>query len=360
MTWRPFRNVAGPHLVPPKLTVGDRVAVLSPSWAGPLFFPEVFDLGLARLRSELGLVAVEYPSTRDALAPAERAVDLNEAWADPSIKAVIASIGGEDEIKVLRHLDRDVLATNPKAFVGYSDNTNLLLYLWNLGIVGFHGGSVMVHLARPGRMHETTLASLRAALFDGGSWELGEPATFGDEDSDWASVSPDHEPPMRKADPWSWHGPARKVTGPAWGGDLEIIDLHLRAGRWLLDLDSYNGAVLVIETSEALPSAKEVYRILMGMGERGLLQRFAAVLVGRAKAWSLARPLSRDERERYAADQRAAVLRAITEYMPGDGDNPGVPVVFNLDIGHTDPQIVVPMGGLVTVDLVEARIAFEY
>jgi muramoyltetrapeptide carboxypeptidase LdcA involved in peptidoglycan recycling len=325
-----------------------------------MFFPEVFELGLARLRTELGLMPVEYPSTRDALAPAERAVDLNEAFADPSIKAVIASIGGEDEIKVLAHLDADVIAAHPKAFVGYSDNTNLLLYLWNLGIVGYHGGAVMVHLARPGRMHPTTLASLRAALFDGGSWELAEPGTSGDEEGDWAAFAAEREPVMRPADPWSWHGPAVKVTGPAWGGNLEIIDFHLRTGRWLLELDAYDGAVLVIETSEELPSATEVYRILMGMGERGLLQRFAAVLVGRAKAWSRAKPLSLDERRRYAADQRAAVLRAVTEYMPGDGDNPGIPVVFNLDIGHTDPQIVVPMGGLVTVDLVEARIVFAY
>jgi muramoyltetrapeptide carboxypeptidase LdcA involved in peptidoglycan recycling len=165
---------------------------------------------------------------------------------------------------------------------------------------------------------------------------------------------------MRTAEPWSWHGPAVKVTGPAWGGNLEVIDVHLRVGRWLLDLDAYDGAILIIETSDALPSADEVYRILMGMGERGLLQRFAAVLVGRGKAWSGATPLTLDERSRYAADQRAAVLRAVTEYRPGDGDNPGVPIVFNLDIGHTDPQIVVPMGGQVTVDLVEARIIFEY
>jgi muramoyltetrapeptide carboxypeptidase LdcA involved in peptidoglycan recycling len=209
-------------------------------------------------------------------------------------------------------------------------------------------------------MHPTTEASLRAALFDGGSWELQEERTYGEEDLDWGDFDPSTPPVMRSARPWSWHGPAVRVTGPAWGGNLEVIDFHLRSDRWLAEPAAYDGAVLVIETSEELPSATEVYRILMGMGERGLLQRFAAVLVGRPKAWSRSRPLAAGERDRYTADQRTAVLRAVTEYLPGDGDNPGVPVVFDLDIGHTDPQVVVPIGGQVTVDLVEARIAFDY
>lgn len=57
------------------------------------------------------------------------------------------------------------LQANPKAFFGYSDNTNLLVYL---GIIGFHGGSTMVHLARPGRLHPKSLESMRRALFEPG------------------------------------------------------------------------------------------------------------------------------------------------------------------------------------------------
>jgi muramoyltetrapeptide carboxypeptidase LdcA involved in peptidoglycan recycling len=335
--------------------------VVSPSWSGPEWYPEVFELGVARLVSELGLEPVEYPTTRRSSAPAERAVDINEAFADPSIKAVFASIGGDDQLKVLPYLDAEVIAANPKAFVGYSDNTNLLLYLWNLGIVGYHGGALMVHFARPGAMHPVTLGSLRTALFARGRVEISEVATFSDETGDWADPSTLVAPaPARRAAPWSWHGPAVRVSGPAWGGNLEIVDFHLRAQRWMAAPDAYDGAVLVLETSEEMPGATEVYRTLMCMGERGLLRRFAAVIVGRPKAWSNSRPLPLDERDRYAADQLDAVLRAVTEYVPGDGDNPGIPVVFNLDIGHTDPQIVVPIGGRITVDLVEAQVLFEY
>ncbi|MBE3075178.1 MAG: LD-carboxypeptidase, partial [Actinobacteria bacterium] len=126
-----------PSLVrPPVVQPGDTVAILSPSWAGPGVFPHVQDLGLQRLRADLHLEPVEYPTTRKVGAtPQERAADIHAAFADPEIKAIMSSIGGDDQIKVLRYLDPAVLRANPKAFFGYSDNTNLLLYLWNLGMI---------------------------------------------------------------------------------------------------------------------------------------------------------------------------------------------------------------------------------
>ena len=75
------------------------------------------------------------------------------AFADPSIRAVLATIGGDDEITLLPHLDPGVVVACPKPFAGYSDNTNLLNWLWNLGVPSYHGGSTMVHLGRGGRLH---------------------------------------------------------------------------------------------------------------------------------------------------------------------------------------------------------------
>ena len=63
-----------------------------------------------------GLRLAAYRTPRSASSPAARAADIHAAFADPDIKAVIASIGGEDELKVLAHLDPDVLAAAPKPF----------------------------------------------------------------------------------------------------------------------------------------------------------------------------------------------------------------------------------------------------
>jgi muramoyltetrapeptide carboxypeptidase LdcA involved in peptidoglycan recycling len=122
----------------------------------------------------------------------------------------------------------------------------------------------------------------------------------------------------------------------------------------LLEPAAYAGAVLYVETSEELPSSTYVYRVLMGLGERGMLEQFAAVLVGRPKAWSFEEPNDAAAKERYVADQAAAVQRAIAEY------NPSAPLVTGLDIGHTDPQQVIPNGGTVTVDSRARRVLVQY
>ena len=341
---------------PPKPSRGDAVAIVSPSSRLVSRFPAPYELGLARLRDQLGLVPVEYPTTRAAHAtPSERARDIHAAFADPSIRAVITSIGGEDGFKMLAHLSRDVIAANPKPFFGYSDNTNLHLFLWSLGIVSYHGCGVMVQLGRPGAMHRLTLESVRRALFDRGPHRLQPAEDCRDEEGDWND--PDVltvEPAMLPSEGWSWHGPAAKVSGPGWGGSLEIVDFHLRTGRYLPADDSYDGAILFLETSEELPAASYVHRVLMCMGERGLLSRFAALIWGQPKAWSHEQRNTAEQKRRYIDAQRETVLNAMEEY------NPSAPVVWGVEIGHTDPQHIIPSGGEITVDGIDRNITVNY
>lgn len=340
---------------PPLLRPGDKVAVVSPGAGLPGILPLPFDLGLERLRS-WGLEPVEYPTTRRmGSTPQDRAADLHAAFADPDIKAVIASIGGDDQIRVIGHLDPAVFQADPKRFFGYSDNTNLLNFLHRCGIMAVHGGSVMVEFGRAMTMHPLTEASLKAAMFTGGEYTFAEPETFGDENRDWADPATfTVEPHTREAAPWFWHGPREVVEGPAWGGCLEILDWIMAADR-AAPVESFpRGGVLFVETSEEMPNGVAVHRMLRNMGERGLLSRFGAVILGRAKSWSFERPLGIAEREKFAAEQRAAVLEALEEYRPG------IPVVCGVDIGHTDPQQVLPYGGRVRVDGVERTVTAWY
>ncbi|WCN00740.1 S66 family peptidase [Streptomyces sp. M92] len=342
---------------PPKPSPGDRIAVISPSSGLPGLFPLPYELGLERLRKEFGLEPVEYPATRRmGSTPAERAADIHAAFADPEIKAVIASIGGDDQITVLPLLDRELIRANPKPFFGLSDNTNLLAYLRNTGIVGYHGASVMVELGRPVAMHPQTADSLRAALFTSGPYELRPAERFNDVNRDWADPATfEAEPSMRTGAGWSWVNAGRVVEGRTWGGCLEILAWLLMADREIArDPAEYDGGVLLLETSEELPSATEVFRTLRNMGERGLLGRFSALLMARPKTWSFERPNSPEEGERYAAQQREAVLRAMRVYAPE------ATIVFDVDFGHTDPQVVVPYGGTVRVDGPARRITVTY
>lgn len=271
---------------PPKPVPGDRVAVISPSAALPGILPLPYELGLERLRKEYGLEPVEYPATRRmGSTPQERADDIHAAFADPDVKAVMASIGGDDQITVLPLLDRELIRANPKPFFGYSDNTNLLAYLWNTGIVGYHGASVMGELGRPGAMDPLTAESLRAALFASGEYELRPAERWRDVDRDWADPATfASEPETRPGTGWTWINADRVVEGRSWGGCLEILAWLLTADREIpLGLSVHDGGVLFLETSEELPSGEEVFRVLRSMGERGLLQRFSALLMGRPR-----------------------------------------------------------------------------
>jgi muramoyltetrapeptide carboxypeptidase LdcA involved in peptidoglycan recycling len=341
---------------PPKLVPNDHVAIVSPSWAGAGVFPLAFERGLTAMRDELGLVPIEYPTTRRVGATAQdRAHDLNAAFADPAIKAVMAVIGGSDQITVLPYLDADVIRANPKAYFGYSDNTNLLNYLWNLEIVSYHGGSILVHFARPGGVHPAFISSMRHALFDNVSVDIEPVDQFTDLQCDWGDLSTlDTSLPTTIESGWHWHNATRTVTGPTWGGNLEILQWNLAAGRWIQPNDSYRGCVLMLETSEEMPNADEVFRMLRNMGERGLLSEFPAVVFAKPKAWHGHAPLNEDERSVFRAEQELAVLEALATY------NPDAVAVFGPDIGHTDPQYVLPYGGLMTVDGLAKRISVQY
>ena len=341
---------------PPKPRPGQHVAVLSPGTALPEVFPHPYELGLRRLREDVGVEPVEYPTTRRQGTPAERARDVMAAFADPGISAVLTSIGGEDQLKVLGHLDPEVLRTNPKPFFGLSDNTNLCNYLWNLGIVSYQGGTVMTMLGRGGRINPHSEESFRTALFTHDWYALRPADAFTDMARDWAD--PRHlesEPAMLPGTGWEWHGGTGTVEGRLWGGCLEIVDFNLRTARYLAPDDAaYDGCVLFLETSEELPSAQYVGEVLMCLGERGLLQRFSALLVARPLAWVFGGPDDPDFRRRYVEAQRDAVLAAMAEYSPD------VPVVLGLDIGHTDPHLVVPMGGECRIDPASGSVTVRY
>lgn len=343
-------------ILPPKLARGDRVAVVSPSFAAPGAFPQVHELAMQRLRDDIGLVPVEYPTTRQVGArAADRARDLMAAFADPAIRAVLASIGGDDQITVLPGLDPDVFAANPKPYFGYSDNTNLLNWLWNLGIASYHGGSTMVHLGRGGAPHPVSIRSLRAALFTSGDVDVQPVETFSEDELDWADAAALEQSPLALPSPrWLWHQPGTVVTGPSWGGNLEVLHWNLAAGRWIRPIEDYAGCVLLLETSEEMPSSVEVFRMLRNAGERGLLAQFPAVIVALPKATSLEHKRPVEERGRFRDDQRDAVLSAFALY------NPAAMIVFGVDFGHTDPQWVLPYGGNITVDGPGRRMTAHY
>lgn len=338
-----------------KLSKGDKVAVISPSAGLPGRFPWVQELGLERMREVFGLVPKEYPTTRQwGSSLHDRARDIMAAFTDPMNTAVFASIGGFDQIKLIKYLDPQIFVNNPKPFFGFSDNTHLHNFLWNLGTPSYYGGGIMTQFAMQGSMHDITVRSLRHALFDEGEFALEVASEYNDEGLDWSL--PENLNKARKMEPNDglfWDGDAN-TEGALWGGCVESLIVQATTAKYLPKDDDLEGTVLFIETAEDIPDHWIVDYLLTGFGERGWFDKFQAVLVGRPKAWEFDKQNTADAKTAYRNQQRETVLRAVREY------NKHIPVVQNLDFGHTDPQVVLPNGGKARVSSSDKKIFLSY
>ncbi|MEN9413344.1 MAG: hypothetical protein RLZZ342_431 [Candidatus Parcubacteria bacterium] len=339
----------------PKLQRGDKVAVLSPSFAAPAKWPEVHELGLSRMREVFGLEPVEYPSTRTLGATGEeRARDLIAAFEDLSIKAVFATLGGNDQVTYIKNLPSEPFANNPKPFFGFSDNTHFANFLWLNGVPSYYGGSVLGQFAMQGQMDEMTVEYLNHALFDTGSFELKSSQQYNDIGHDWGDSATRFNPRVYEPnDGWHWNG-TQSAGGTTWGGCVESVDELLRHDIVIPSLEQFEKVVLIMETSEEVPSHDYVFRVFRALGERGILKRVRGVLVGRAKAWDFSKQLTAVEKAAYRAQQYETIVDAVRHY------NSDAPIVQNLDFGHTDPQIALPYGLPVRIDGARRSIAATF
>lgn len=322
-----------------KLKHGDQVAVISPSTALPHIFPWVQNLGLERMRDVFFLRPIEYPTTRTmGSSLQDRARDVMAAFADKQNKAVFASIGGSDQIQLIKYLDPRIFIDNPKPFFGYSDNTHLHNFLWNLGIPSYYGGGVMNQFGMNVAMYPETVKSLNQALFTAGEVEMTATTQFNEQGISWENQADLLQPrPLVNNPGWSWDGD-QDATGIIWGGCVESMIVQASTGKYLPSSEDLTDTILILETAEDIPEHWIIEYLLTGFGERGWFDALQAVLIGRPKSWEFDKPLNTEQRSQYKQDQQATVVKTIRQY------NQTIPIVQNVDFGHTDPQIIMPLG----------------
>lgn len=331
---------------PPPLDPGGRVAVVAPSRVLP---ETVVETGVERLRERLGVEVTVHGSARapvdDPLAPEARAAELHRAF-ESEAGAVVAVTGGSEALYLLRHLDLDRFRASPTRFFGISDNTCLHAALSAAGVVSYYGPQFVPGLALDDRIHPYTETYLRRALFDDRVGEIN-PATEWTDDYDHGDGR-EWEP----NDDWTFEWPdSRIVTGRVWGGCVAVVHRLLAADRFVPSTEAVTDGVLALETSELLPDPYWVRSTLVGLGERGLLERFSGVVVGRPKTRHR-EPRSLEERRAYRDSLEAAIREECRRYRPE------MPIVFDVDFGHTDPQVPLPMGSEVRIDPAEESISF--
>ncbi len=126
---------------PPYMKSGDKIALLAPAspfdirkWDRAVDF--IKSRGFEPIWNENVFSSQSYLAGSDEL----RSSEFMKAWLDPEVKAVIAVRGGYGTMRLLDHLDFDLISKNPKPFIGFSDNTALHMALSKqAGLVSIHG-----------------------------------------------------------------------------------------------------------------------------------------------------------------------------------------------------------------------------
>ena len=329
-------------LKPQKLKPGDKIATVSTSWGGPAVFPQRYQVGVQQLEKEFGLRVVEMPNTlKDAswLArnPKARADDLMQAFADPSIKGIFATIGGEDSIRLLPYIDLNVIQNNPKIFLGYSDVTISHLVCYKAGLVSFYGPSIMAEFAENGGIFPYIIQSLLQTLFS--SDVIGEIKQNTEgwtvERLDWGDpANQERKRTLNRSTGWKFLQGTGIHRGHLIGGCIEVFDW---ARGTEIFPQQWKDAILFLETSEDAPPPEFVRYTLRTYAALGILRQLSGLLFGRPGGNF---PIERFE------EYDNAILQIVRE-EEGLTD---LPIVTNMDFGHTSPMFVIPYGLQAEID----------
>lgn len=286
---------------PRRLRPGDRVLLVAPS--GPAS-EERIRHGEERCRA-LGLEPVVAPSARKqhgyfAGTDEERAADLRAGFRDDSITALWAVRGGYGAIRLLTRVDLEPLRRNPKAFIGFSDNTAIHLALNRAGMVSFLGPHA------PEDFPEVTDASFRKVLFEG--------------DAPGLLPLPTNRPaPVPLA--------GGVAEGPLIGGNLTLL---ASACGTPFSLQTRGAIVLIEDVGDPI---HHIDRHLTQLYLAGALDGAAGIAFGHFSN------IEKTPNDRPIVD----VLREWVEPL-------GIPAVFDLPFGHEPENWTLPLGARARLD----------
>ena len=325
---------------PSKLNLGDTIGIISPS--APL-------AGLVPDRANRAIKAIEklgfkIKVGKDALKIAdhtagsavERAADINEFFKDKSVKAIISFIGGNHSNQTLKYLDFQLIKNNPKIFLGYSDITVLhLALLSQANLVSFYGPAALTQFGENPAILEYTLDYFKKALMSPEPIGQIKPSQeWTDETLDWFKKLDLSRPrKMKENKGWQWLKKGN-ATGPILGGCITSI-MHLRGTKYWPD---FSDCILFWEIPESdgdftkgeKPANIDAH--LADLELSGVFSKIKGMIIGRPFGYTDAETKELIE----------IILKSTADY--------NFPILFNVDIGHTDPMITIPMGVKAKID----------
>lgn len=317
---------------PPPLKKEDTIAIVAPSGGLAKLYPHRLDNAIKYFKSQ-GYNIKEFPNTRknngwESASPKERAKELMEAFLDKEVKAIICEIGGNTSNKILKYLDFNKIKENPKIFSGYSD-ISVLHYAINKksNLLTFYGPCAMVQFGEYPKPLDFTIEYFNKAITEKNIGKIEPSKEWTDEVLDWRKKK-DLDRPRKliknKGYEWLKNGEAK---GKVLGGCLPSITHLIGTVYW----PDHKDAILFIELSEGVDIYKgkplaEIDALLADLDNAKIFSQIKGLIVGRPYRYS------KDEEDKF----KQIILDNTQDY--------NFPILYGVDIGHTDPQITVPLG----------------
>lgn len=323
---------------PKKLNKGDKIATVSPSLgiAGDSDVLWRYNLGKKRLEDIHGLTVIPAPNSMkgaDYLRenPKARAEDIMWAFENKEIKAIIPNIGGNDSDKIIPYIDTDIIKRNPKIFIGYSDVMNIHLLCYKTGLSTFYGHNLLPIIAEPSNYHQYSQKWFEKVLFDNNPIGFIEPSdNFSCDENDY--INRNATKTYYRDNGYLWLQGRGLAKGRLFGG-------HTKLGIFedtLLDIvtDDVDGKILFIEEIAEFFSPEQLADFLMWLGNIGALQKLKGIIIGK-----LCNYQSFDEHKK-------AIFSVVNENF----GLYNIPIVANMNFGHTSPICILPYGAMAEID----------
>lgn len=310
-------------IFPPKLKQGDGVRVIAParSLAMPWMSDELKEFAKTRFK-EIGLELsfgkhVNEIDDFDSSSIESRIEDIHDAFRDPSIKLLITVIGGFNSNQLLKYLDYDLIKNNPKILCGYSDITALTNAIYaKTGLVTYSGPHFFSFGNKKG--FEYSLEYFKKCLFSDEQFDILSSPEWSDDR--WAR---DQENRTFIKNDGYWVINEGDAEGTIIGGNQCTLNL-LQGTEFMPRLED---SILFLEDDDEAHVAT-IDRDLQSLTHLPEFSKVRGIVFGRFQ------------------NKTGMTRELLTKIIKSKKELNRLPVIANVDFGHTLPAVTFPVGGV--------------
>lgn len=318
-------------MIPPKLKAGDEVRVVAPAHSFSSSFTDEMKAWAEKSLGELGLMVSygKYLYERngfDTTTVEKRLEDLHSAYADPKVKCIIPAMGGSSANQLLKYIDYELIKKNPKILCGLSDITALADALYaKTGVITYYGPHFTMLGAS--KLTDYSLEHIKKTFFYDDAFSLKPSEHYSD--SEWDSQIIVNEDGF-------WPVNTGEAEAKCIGGNFLTINFLL-GSEYMPDM---RNTILFLEANKVIDH-KDVQNTLQSILNQPGSDKILGMIVGRfQKKTGMTRDL-------------------FTQMIKTKKELEGIPVVGNVDFGHTVPMLTFPIGGKVKLKVMEDKATIE-